>query len=76
MKKLLRIPALMFAVACFAFTGCKNTEERPVELDASQIHEQPDTYHEERIDDTADTLDNNRDVNSETIHHPTMDPQP
>lgn len=74
MKKLLSIPVLSLAFAGFVFTGCKNTEERPLEPGASQLDEQPDTYHEERIDETADTLD--RDVNSGTIHHPTTDAQP
>ncbi len=76
MKKLLSIPVLSLAFAGFVFTGCKNTEERPLEPGPSQLHEQPDTYHEERIDESVDTLDRNRDANSGTGHHPTMDPQP
>jgi len=74
MKKLMSIPVLSLAFAGFVFTGCKNTEERPLETGPSQLHEQPDTYHEERIDETTDTL--NTDANPGTIHHPTTDPQP
>lgn len=74
MKKSLSILVLALALGGLVFTGCKDTERSPADRDASQSHEQPDAYYEERIDESADTLHQDRDRTPANMHDPSTEP--